>query len=433
MSEPSALSNLHYYQILGLRRTDVTQDEVKRAYKRLSLKFHPDRNRDDPNTTAKFQEISTAYNVLSSPRKRQIYDAYGEQGLKMYDSYMSFADSDDDSSKMPLQPVTMLLMVCVGISVLIFMSAAFGMLLLLYLSGSISPPLAVVFLPLWLVAAGGLCCLSVSLVGSRTNQTNLAVATLQLLCAVAFLILLCVRADSDQHLAYTWVFSPLFLLEATNTLQAIMRCRKEAHEAEVAIGRTTHSYALHMMRVLGWAGARLATALLLPIRLDGGLASASWSLVLLPLWLLVLLEVCLGCCGLQKREAEGEREVLLRQMSIARLVVTFLLGTLLLLLCLRLDGHMASWLWIMLPLFVASGLYFCCCSCLCCTLWLAPKPSARDVPAAPAGADLPTPADTARSEHGRQKQAEQAPLLATEKGRGGYGLGGTRSPPDQEV
>lgn len=205
MSEPSALSNLHYYQILGLRRTDVTQDEVKRAYKRLSLKFHPDRNRDDPNTTAKFQEISTAYNVLSSPRKRQIYDAYGEQGLKMYDSYMSFADSDDDSSKMPLQPVTMLLMVCVGISVLIFMSAAFGMLLLLYLSGSISPPLAVVFLPLWLVAAGGLCCLSVSLVGSRTNQTNLAVATLQLLCAVAFLILLCVRADSDQHLAYTCV------------------------------------------------------------------------------------------------------------------------------------------------------------------------------------------------------------------------------------
>ena len=105
------LSNLYYYQCLGLRRTDSTQDEVKRAYKRLSLKYHPDRNRDDPTTTAKFQEIATAYTVLSSARKRQVYDAYGEQGLKMYDSYMSFADSDDDGSKMPLQPVTMLLMV----------------------------------------------------------------------------------------------------------------------------------------------------------------------------------------------------------------------------------------------------------------------------------------------------------------------------------
>jgi len=152
------LSNLYYYQCLGLRRTDSTQDEVKRAYKRLSLKYHPDRNRDDPTTTAKFQEIATAYTVLSSARKRQVYDAYGEQGLKMYDSYMSFADSDDDGSKMPLQPVTMLLMVCVGISVLIFMSAAFGLLLLLYLNGAISPPLAVVFLPLWLVAAGAKPC-----------------------------------------------------------------------------------------------------------------------------------------------------------------------------------------------------------------------------------------------------------------------------------
>ena len=112
------LSNLYYYQCLELRRTDATQDEIKRAYKRLSLKYHPDRNRDDPATTAKFQEIATAYTVLSSTRKRQVYDAYGEQGLKMYDSYMSFADSDDDGSKMPLQPVTMLLLVraCVAAS-----------------------------------------------------------------------------------------------------------------------------------------------------------------------------------------------------------------------------------------------------------------------------------------------------------------------------
>ena len=123
MQEDGGLSNLRYYQALGLHRTDATPEEVKRAYKRLSLKYHPDRNRDDPAATSKFQEIATAYGVLSSPRKRQIYDAYGDQGLKMYESYMSFADSDDEGSKMPLQPVTMLLVVCVGISVLIFMMA----------------------------------------------------------------------------------------------------------------------------------------------------------------------------------------------------------------------------------------------------------------------------------------------------------------------
>ena len=51
---------------------------------------------------------------------------------------------------------------------------------------------------------------------------------------------------------------------------------------------------------------------------------------------------------------------------------------------------------ILLPLFVGSGLYFCCCSCLCCTLWLAPKPNARDVPTAPTGSEPPTPVATDR-------------------------------------
>ena len=80
----------------------------------------------------------------------------------------------------------------------------------------------------------------------------------------------------------------------------------------------------------------------------------------------------------------------------------------------------------MLPLFIGSGLYFCCCTCLCCTLWLAPKPSAKQVPSAPVDSDLPTPADTGRS----AKKTEGEPLLSGGRG-GGYGLGGNRSPPEE--
>ena len=219
MQEDGGLSNLRCYQALGLHRTDATPEEVKRAYKRLSLKYHPDRNRDDPAATSKFQEIATAYGVLSSPRKRQIYDAYGDQGLKMYESYMSFADSDDEGSKMPLQPVTMLLVVCVGISVLIFMMAAFGVLLLLYLGDSMHPPLALVFLPLWVVFAGGLCCLCVSMAGSPGTRGSVALTTLQLVCVVVFMVLLCVRVDGVKTLSYAAVFTPLYVLEATSALQ----------------------------------------------------------------------------------------------------------------------------------------------------------------------------------------------------------------------
>ena len=140
-------------------------------------------------------------------------------------------------------------------------------------------------------------------------------------------------------------------------------------------------------------------------------------------WLLFLLEITLSCVtSFKQREGEGEREVLMRQMSLARLAAGWLLGLLLLLLCLKLDGVMDSWVWILLPLFVGSGLYFCCCSCLCCTLWLAPKPNARDVPA---GSEPPTPLATDRD-----------PLLAAERrgGGGGGGYGGTRSPTtDEEV
>ena len=61
-----------YYALLGLRR-DAGQDEIKRAYRRLARELHPDVN-PDPETQEKFKEISQAYEVLSDPEKRQMYD-----------------------------------------------------------------------------------------------------------------------------------------------------------------------------------------------------------------------------------------------------------------------------------------------------------------------------------------------------------------------
>ncbi len=71
-----------YYEVLGISRSASAQ-EIKRAYRRLALKYHPDKNPDNSKEAEeKFKEISEAYKVLSDPEKRQIYDQYGHAGLE---------------------------------------------------------------------------------------------------------------------------------------------------------------------------------------------------------------------------------------------------------------------------------------------------------------------------------------------------------------
>lgn len=69
-----------YYEALGLSR-GATQEEIKKAYRKSALKYHPDKNPGDATAEKKFKEISEAYEVLSDDKKRQIYDQYGADAL----------------------------------------------------------------------------------------------------------------------------------------------------------------------------------------------------------------------------------------------------------------------------------------------------------------------------------------------------------------
>ncbi len=70
-----------YYEVLNLERT-ADGDEIKRAYRRLAMKYHPDRNPGDAEAERMFKECAEAYEVLSDEQKRKVYDQYGHSGLK---------------------------------------------------------------------------------------------------------------------------------------------------------------------------------------------------------------------------------------------------------------------------------------------------------------------------------------------------------------
>ena len=74
------MAERNYYQILGVER-GASHDDIRKAYRKLARKHHPDINPGNKEAENKFKEISTAYDVLGDEQKRKLYDEFGEAGL----------------------------------------------------------------------------------------------------------------------------------------------------------------------------------------------------------------------------------------------------------------------------------------------------------------------------------------------------------------
>lgn len=79
-----------FYAILGIPST-ASQHAIKKAYRKLAKELHPDKNKDDPDASEKFQDLGAAYEVLSDNERREMYDRCGEECLKK-DGMMNNAD-----------------------------------------------------------------------------------------------------------------------------------------------------------------------------------------------------------------------------------------------------------------------------------------------------------------------------------------------------
>src|SRR5438477_6084461 len=83
-----------YYEVLGIPR-GAPEDEVKRAYRKLAVKFHPDKNPDDPHAEEKFKELGEAYDALMDADKRAAYDRFGHAAFEQGGGFRGFHDPFD--------------------------------------------------------------------------------------------------------------------------------------------------------------------------------------------------------------------------------------------------------------------------------------------------------------------------------------------------
>src|SRR5262245_7747979 len=88
------MSKRDYYETLGVSKS-ATADEIKSSYRKLAMKYHPDRNPGDKEAEEKFKEASEAYEVLSDETKRKRYDQFGHQGLRGGQDFHQYNNIND--------------------------------------------------------------------------------------------------------------------------------------------------------------------------------------------------------------------------------------------------------------------------------------------------------------------------------------------------
>lgn len=132
-----------YYGVLEVSQ-DASQEDIKRSYHRLALKYHPDKA--GPEGAAKFKEINTAYEVLSDPQKKKIYDTYGEAGLDAMDNPVA------GGAMAAMGPTVSMLVALVLIFLVLAMSLIFLAFLVSYVDGHLrSWNYVKVFSPLFVI------------------------------------------------------------------------------------------------------------------------------------------------------------------------------------------------------------------------------------------------------------------------------------------
>ncbi|KAF9929105.1 hypothetical protein BGZ67_006589 [Mortierella alpina] len=388
-------NTVHLYEALGVPKT-ATPDEIKKAYRRLALRYHPDKVNvaEVPDHETRFRDIAAAYEVLSDPKKRQVYDKYGMMGVQM-------AGTEIGAQLIEIE--SLLCSLFLAASVLLILTIMFFSFLSVRVDGKVNWSYTTVFIPLWILDAV-LVFLIISqglrpvaddeeddhhehenededttpmaqeerkaqkLKEKRRQKISGSIFALVIvLLAIAFQILIVRRANDTSSLSGSAVFAPYFVIEAIFLILAAIQLAvafKVAADAEISVlGRIAIVF-----EALWWKAVRLVLAVLIMLRIDDRI-TCSWAVVFLPLYFVgvkYLLQLVLGYRAfgrMPNQEMKQQGQALMT----AGLVIFSILGTLsyalIGLLAARLDGHSYSVSKVLIPVFIVLSILLCCSGC----------------------------------------------------------------------
>ncbi|KAG9304300.1 hypothetical protein G9A89_019862 [Geosiphon pyriformis] len=381
------------YNILGVRKT-ASEDEIKKAYRRLALRYHPDKN---PNAAEEFKSINHAYEILSDPKKRSVYDKYGEMGIQMLDSMAGFLFDPDIEG-----PLCLLFTLVSGVILLVVLFLSF---LAIRIDNKVSWSYGVVLIPVWIVDS----ILFIVFVGQarrdpsedddgdpeeyeglyhddpeireqlkeirrkkhrtlRRLRNLFSIGCLSLVFLFQLFIVL--RADGTVDWKIAIVFTPYFIIEAIYlypTLNGYLLLLRTSKAYDEDGNPSLRAKIRVFFETFWWFAIRIVLAILVVLRIDR-VITTSWAVVFIPLYLIGVrygFGIVLQYLALRRAEPvqnRGKLDLILQ--SIAFFVAGSLFYTLIGLLASRLDGHvgikMSS---ILIPLFITLSIMLCCTGC----------------------------------------------------------------------
>ncbi|KAI9355959.1 hypothetical protein DFJ73DRAFT_824092 [Zopfochytrium polystomum] len=387
-----------YYELLRIDRS-ADADAIKRGYRKEALRYHPDKNTTDPNAPERFQRIQKAYETLSDPKKRQMYDKYGERGVAMM----------DNAHMVPfLNPEVFLMMnqVFAVLSTIVILLLLFLILISLRADGSVSFSWVVVFIPSFIVLAFFLAFVTYGAVkgdsdeaddGASTHSKSEKPSILERIGSVvyvallfAFDILLALRLDNHLD-SWAVTFAPWFIIEVLHFIAAVQGLLAKFTEGVVTlvppsseeeesgfISRplTGREKVLETIsQFLPWA-LRVLQVILIVAKL-GNPDFAPWVVVFLPIFIQgAAILVMISVTYFQLRQ-EGDPDALgsvLLAVAVAAIVLGLLYATVGLLIKRLNDGASPPASVILIPSFIVLSILLCCVGvCLPCVLGISKK------------------------------------------------------------